>query len=90
MPQKASRQDQTTRGKLKMLLIYTSVRKKIGSKDLRNPAGPAFMVTKILGPEAPTTYSAWRLRAQNLEKLPSPKKQDSRTMNSGSTIDLST
>lgn len=32
-----------------MLLIYTSVRKKIGSKDLRNPAGPAFMVTKTLG-----------------------------------------
>jgi hypothetical protein len=64
MPQKASRQDQTTRGKLKMLLIYTSVRKKIGSKDLRNPAGPAFMVTKILG-QARSAHHLLRLALES-------------------------
>jgi hypothetical protein len=47
-----------------MLLIYTSVRKKIGSKDLRNPAGPAFMVTKILG-QARSAHHLLRLALES-------------------------
>lgn len=91
----SSRQDQPTRGKLKMLLIYTSVGKRLVAKTYETLLGPHSWWPRLWGkPEASTTYSAphysaWRLRAQNLEKLPSPKKQDSRTLNPGSTIDLS-